>query len=60
MNANADKTRCGSKASATRKNYCPTYRVRKRIKGDVKESLRLSHVNMHVKVTSVCACTSVV
>jgi len=29
MNGNADKTRCSSKASATRKNYCPTYRVRK-------------------------------
>jgi len=41
MNANADKTRCGSKASATRKNYCPIYRVRKtNIRRRKRESAR--------------------
>jgi len=57
MNANVDETRCGSKTSATRKNHCPRYRVRKtNIRRRKRESARSPlgcHVNVDVKVTSV-------
>jgi len=65
MNANVVETRCGSKTSATRKNYCHRYRVRKtnirRCKRELARSpWRHLHVNVDVKVTSVCTCTSIV
>jgi len=41
MSAIVDETRCGSKTSATRKNYCPIYRVRKtNIRRRKRESAR--------------------